>query len=122
MGCNLDLLTSELKKSGFETFIETSAAYPLSGDFDWICISPKKFKSPRKDILAVAGELKVIIFNKSDFEWAVEHAKFVGENVKLYLQPEWSKREKMMPLIVDYVMENTQWIVSLQTHKYLNIP
>lgn len=119
---NLDLLTLQLKQKGFEIFIETSAAYPLSGNFDWICISPKKFKQPRKDILHIAGELKVIIFNKSDFDWAEEHAKFVGEHVKLYLQPEWSKREEITPLIVEYVKKHPKWQISLQTHKYLNIP
>ena len=119
---NLDNLTSKLKAIGVETFIETSAAYPLSGDWDWICISPKKFKKPRPEILKVAGELKVIIFNKSDFEWAEEHAAMVGENTKLYLQPEWSKKDEMTPLIIDYVMKNPNWEISLQTHKYMNIP
>ena len=119
---NLDMLTTQLKAIGVETFIETSAAYPLSGTWDWICISPKKFKSPRPDILPLAGELKVIIFNKSDFKWAEEHAAMAGDNTKLYLQPEWSKREEITPLIVDYVKNNPQWEISLQTHKYLNIP
>ncbi len=119
---NLDMLTSQLKDHGFETFLETSAAYPLSGHWDWICISPKKFKAPRPDILPKAGELKVIVFNKSDFEWAEEHAKDLPEHIKLYLQPEWSKSEQMLPLIVEYVKENPKWQISLQTHKYLNIP
>lgn len=119
---NLDLLTKKLKSIGVETFIETSAAYPLSGDWDWICVSPKKFKAPRPDVLPLAGELKVIIFNKSDFAWAEEHAAMSGEKTKLYLQPEWSKREEIMPLIVEYVMNNPQWEISLQTHKYMNIP
>jgi organic radical activating enzyme len=119
---NLDYLTSELQKRGIKTFIETSGAYPLSGSWDWICLSPKKFKSPRPDIAPKAGELKVIVFNKSDFSWAEEHAALVSEDCKLYLQPEWSKAAEITPLIIDYVMQNPKWEISLQTHKYLNIP
>jgi 7-carboxy-7-deazaguanine synthase len=119
---NLDYLTSELQKKGIKTFIETSGAYPLSGSWDWICLSPKKFKSPRPEISPAAGELKVIVFNKSDFAWAEEHAKQVSETCKLYLQPEWSKSAEMTPLIIEYVMQNPKWEISLQTHKYLNIP
>ncbi|MHC8949731.1 7-carboxy-7-deazaguanine synthase QueE [Sphingobacterium hungaricum] len=119
---NLDYLTKALHEAGITTFIETSGAYPLSGELDWVCLSPKKFKGPRPDVLAAAGELKVIVFNKSDFEWAEEHAKLVGENCKLYLQPEWSKAAEMTPLIIEYVMANPKWEISLQTHKYLNIP
>ncbi|MBE8712624.1 7-carboxy-7-deazaguanine synthase QueE [Sphingobacterium hungaricum] len=119
---NLDYLTKALHEAGITTFIETSGAYPLSGELDWVCLSPKKFKGPRPDVLAAAGELKVIVFNKSDFEWAEEHAKLVGENCKLYLQPEWSKAAEMTPRIIEYVMANPKWEISLQTHKYLNIP
>lgn len=120
---NLDHLTSALKAAGFETNIETSGAHPLSGDFDWICLSPKKFKAPLPEIYAHANELKIIVFNKSDFEWAEEHAAKVDkQNCVLLLQPEWSKRAQMMPLIVDYVKANPKWKVSLQTHKYLDIP
>ena len=119
---NLDYLTQGLQAAGIKTFIETSGAYPLSGSWDWICLSPKKFKAPLPDVLAAAGELKVIIFNKSDFEWAEKHAALVSPNCRLYLQPEWSKATEMTPLIVDYVMEHPQWEISLQTHKYLNIP
>lgn len=119
---NLDLLTSELNKKGIRTFIETSGAYPLSGKWDWVCLSPKKFKAPVPSITPLAGELKVIVFNKSDFEWAEEHAKNVSENCKLYLQPEWSKAEQMTPLIIEYVKHNPKWEVSLQTHKFMNIP
>lgn len=119
---NLDYLTAELQRRGIKTFIETSGAYPLSGSWDWICLSPKKFKAPRPDILPLAGELKVIVFNKSDFAWAEEHAQQVADNCKLYLQPEWSKAAEMTPLIIDYVKENPKWEISLQTHKYLNIP
>jgi 7-carboxy-7-deazaguanine synthase len=119
---NLDYLTAELQKREIQTFIETSGAYPLSGKWDWICLSPKKFKLPRPDILPLAGELKVIVFNKSDFAWAEEHAQHVSPSCKLYLQPEWSKSAEMTPLIIDYVKENPKWEISLQTHKYLNIP
>ena len=119
---NLDYLTKRLKKSGIATFIETSGAYPLSGDWDWICLSPKKFKAPRPDVTPFANELKVIVFNKSDFIWAEENAKMVAPNCKLYLQPEWSKSSEMTPFIIDYVMNNPKWEISLQTHKFLNIP
>ncbi|MEE1885573.1 7-carboxy-7-deazaguanine synthase QueE [Pedobacter flavus] len=119
---NLDPLTIALQNKGIQTFIETSGAYPLSGKWDWICLSPKKFKSPRPDVIAVADEIKIIVFNKSDFAWAEQHAQNVGPNCKLYLQPEWSKHKEMTPLIVEYVKENPKWEISLQTHKYLNIP
>ena len=119
---NLDYLTLELQKRGIKTFIETSGAYPLSGTWDWICLSPKKFKAPRPDIAPLAGELKVSVFNKSDFNWAEEYADTVSEDCKLYLQPEWSKSTEVTPLIIDYVMQNPKWEISLQTHKYLNIP
>jgi len=119
---NLDYLTSKLKDRGILTFIETSGAYPLSGNWDWICLSPKKFKSPIASIAQHANELKIIVFNKSDFAWAEEHAKAVSNDCKLYLQPEWSKSQEMLPLIIDYVKNNPKWEISLQTHKYLNIP
>ena len=119
---NLDLLTNRLHEAGIKTFIETSGAYPLSGHWDWICLSPKKFKGPTPSISPLAGELKVIVFNKSDFEWAEEHADLVSENCKLYLQPEWSKADVMTPLIIEYVKNHPRWEVSLQTHKYMNIP
>jgi 7-carboxy-7-deazaguanine synthase len=119
---NLDYLTGQLHQNGIKTFIETSGAYPLSGHWDWICLSPKKFKAPMPDVTRFAHELKVIVFNKSDFAWAEEHAKRVSPGCKLFLQPEWSRNKEMMPLIVDYVMNNPQWEVSLQTHKFMNIP
>lgn len=119
---NLDALTALLKDNGIQTFIETSGAYPLSGFWDWICLSPKKFKSPRPEILPLAGELKVIVFNKSDFSWAEEHAKYVSAGCKLYLQPEWSMAEEITPQIIEYVKQNPKWEVSLQSHKYMNIP
>ncbi len=119
---NLDDLTKKLKDTDILTFIETSGAYPLSGTWDWICLSPKKFKAPRPEILPLANELKVIVFNKSDFQWAEQYAEQVSPSCKLYLQPEWSKSKEMTPLIIDYVMANPKWEISLQTHKYLNIP
>ena len=119
---NLDHLTQRLQQEGIKTFIETSGAYPLSGHWDWICLSPKKFKAPKLEVLQAAGELKVIVFNKSDFKWAEEHAKMVGPDCKLYLQPEWSKADEITPLIIDYVKDHPYWNISLQTHKYLNIP
>jgi len=118
----MEPLTQGLKRAGLQTHIETSGAYPLSGQWDWICLSPKKNKLPLEEVYGKADELKVIVHNKHDFIFAEEQARQVGENCKLYLQPEWSQREKMMPLMVDYVMQNTHWILSLQTHKYLNIP
>ena len=115
-------LTEQLKAKGVQTHIETSGAYKLTGEWDWICLSPKKKKLPTEEIYSKANELKCIIYNKDDFKFAEEQAAKVNENCILYLQPEWSKREKMMSQIVDYVMANPKWKVSLQTHKYLNIP
>ena len=115
-------LTKKLKEKGMQIHIETSGAYDLTGTWDWICLSPKKIKLPKPEIYKKAHELKVIVFNKHDFKFAEEQAQHVDEDCILYLQPEWGKRDEMMPLIVDYVMKNPQWKVSLQTHKYLNIP
>src|SRR5690554_500375 len=115
-------LTEMLKQRGMQIHIETSGAYKLTGTWDWICLSPKKLKLTTEEVYEKANELKVIVFNKDDFRFAEEQAAKVNKDCILYLQPEWSKREKMSPLIVDYVMQNPQWKVSLQTHKYLNIP
>lgn len=119
---NLTTLTGLLKKSGFETALETSGAYPITGTFDWICVSPKKFKAPLPECLAKANELKCIIFNKSDFEWAEENAKQVSSACKLFLQPEYSVMDKMLPAMIDYVKQHPQWKISLQAHKVMNIP
>ncbi|MCZ4319320.1 7-carboxy-7-deazaguanine synthase QueE [Aequorivita viscosa] len=119
---NMNPLTEMLKAQGMQIHIETSGAYKLTGTWDWVCLSPKKMKLPTEEVYKVASELKVIVFNKDDFRFAEEQAAKVNKDCILYLQPEWSKREKMSPLIVDYVMQNPQWKVSLQTHKYLNIP
>ena len=118
----MDPLTSELKSKGISTHIETSGAYSLSGEWDWFCLSPKKTKLPTPEAYAVADELKMIIHNQNDFKFAEEQAAKVGEDCVLFLQPEWSKRDQMMPEMVDYVLKNPCWKVSLQTHKYLNIP
>lgn len=119
---NLDLLSEELHQKNFKVHIETSGAYPLSGSLDWICLSPKKFKAPLPEVISRADELKVILFNNSDFEWAEQYAKRVNPACKLFLQPEWEKKENMLPLITDYIKKNPKWILSLQIHKYLNIP
>lgn len=119
---NLSYLTSELKKKNIATFIETSGSYPLSGEWDWICLSPKKTNHPLPEVLAKASELKVVIHNKNDFEWAEKNASCVSKECKLFLQPEWSKINTIMPSIVDYAMNDPKWNISLQTHKYMRIP
>jgi organic radical activating enzyme len=119
---NLTILTEELKNQGCKTHIETSGVYPVSGTWDWICFSPKKFKEPNFEIYNVADELKVIVYNKSDLEWAESHASKVKADCILYLQPEWSNEKQVLPLIIEYIKENPQWQISLQIHKYMNIP
>lgn len=119
---NLNALTSALQQAGFETNIETSGSSPLSGNWDWICLSPKKFKQPLPKILSVANELKVVIFNKTDFLWAEKNASKVTKNCKLYLQPEWDKSLVVTPLIIEYIKQNPKWQLSLQIHKYINVP
>ena len=119
---NMLPLTQHLKNQNLQVHIETSGAYQLSGIWDWICLSPKKNKLPTLTVYEKANELKVIIHNKHDFIFAEEQAQNVNSNAILFLQPEWSKKEEMTPLIVNYVMKNPKWRVSLQTHKYLNIP
>ena len=119
---NLSGLTQLLKVQGLQTNIETSGAYPLSGQWDWICFSPKKFKAPLEEFYSKSDELKVIVFNKADFKWAEDHSSMMNERAKLYLQPEWSKEKEMTPLIVDFAKQYPQWKISLQTHKYMQIP
>lgn len=119
---NLDELTGKLQALDFKTHVETSGSSPLSGSFDWICLSPKKFKKPLPEIFNAANELKVVVYNKSDFKWAEENAAQVFANCKLYLQPEWSKANEMTPLIIEYIKANPKWQLSLQVHKYINIP
>ncbi|KQC34379.1 7-carboxy-7-deazaguanine synthase [Nonlabens sp. YIK11] len=119
---NMQPLTTALKDRGMTVHIETSGAYPLTGTWDWICLSPKKVKMPVPEIYKEANELKVIVYNKNDFAFAKAESEKVSSSCQLFLQPEWSVREKMIPLITEFVMENPEWRVSLQTHKYLNIP
>ena len=119
---NLNPLTQLLKEKGFATNIETSGAHPFSGNFDWVCFSPKKFKKPHPSIYQIADELKVVIYNKSDFAFAEAHAQLVNPVCELRLQPEWSKAQKMTPEIIDYVKSRPNWKISLQTHKFMDIP
>lgn len=119
---NLTKLTSELQESELQTHIETSGAYPLTGTWNWICLSPKKFKAPLPEVVKMANELKVVIYHKSDFEWAEKYAAQVSSQCRLYLQPEWDKAAEVTPLIIDYIKNHPQWQLSLQVHKYINVP
>lgn len=119
---NLGLLTLELQKKGIETNLETSGSHPLSGNWNWICLSPKKFKNPLDAIIPLADELKVVIFHKSDFKWAEKFAARVKPGCKLYLQPEWDKQAQMLPLMIDYIKAHPNWELSLQIHKFINVP
>ena len=119
---DLTELTKELQAAGLKTHIETSGAHPLSGSWDWVCLSPKKFKAPLPGIVPLANELKIIVFNKSDFDWAEKYAAFVSPSCKLFLQPEWDKAAEITPLIIEYIKANPQWELSLQIHKYINVP
>jgi len=119
---NMDYLTGLLKQRGIETFLETSGAYPLSGKWDWICFSPKRNFPPEGNIFTEAHELKMIIATPQDLEWAVENGRKVAPACKLYLQPEWSQRENMLPEIIEFAKENPRWMISLQSHKYMKIP
>jgi 7-carboxy-7-deazaguanine synthase len=115
-------ITSQLKANKIYTSIETSGVYELEGEVDWYTFSPKKFKKPTDEAYLKANELKVVIYHKSDFSWAIEHQKKVNKNCLLYIQPEWSKREEITPFIVNFIKQNPEWKLSLQTHKYINIP
>ena len=119
---NLSALTEALQSKGFETNIETSGAHPLSGSWNWICLSPKKFKAPLPAVVPFANELKIVVFNKSDFEWAEKYAALVSTQCKLYLQPEWDKAASITPVIIEYIKQHPQWELSLQIHKYINVP
>ncbi len=118
---NLTFLCDELRKHNFTIALETSGAYPLTGKFDWICVSPHKFKYPLSALLKIADELKVVVYNKSDFKWAEQNAKQVKADCKLFLQPEYGKFNKVMPLIIEYVKQYPQWQISLQSHKVMNV-
>jgi len=119
---DLTSLCTELHKQNFKTHIETSGAYSLSGKWDWICLSPKKFKSPTEEIIPLANELKIIVYNKSDFEWASSFEKKVNKECKLYLQPEWGKSNELLPDIINFIKNNPNWEISLQIHKFMEIP
>ena len=114
-------LTEALQQAGYKTHIETSGAYPLSGKWDWVCVSPKKFKAPLDSVLAQADELKVVVFNKTDIAWALQHAEKVNSTCLLFLQPEWSKEKEMLPLMTTFIQENPTWKLSLQIHKYMGV-
>lgn len=119
---NLQPLTTALKNAGLRTNLETSGVYQLTGEWDWVCLSPKKFKAPHSSSYDHADELKIIVYNRSDFEWAEQHAALVRPSCELFLQPEWSREKEMLPLIIEYVKRHPRWKVSLQIHKYMNIP
>jgi len=119
---NMDYLTGKLKERGIETFLETSGAYVLSGSWDWVCLSPKKNAPPLEAIFPEADELKVIISAEEDIDWALENGSKVGDACKLYLQPEWSRREQILPRIIAFSKHNPRWMISLQSHKYMHIP
>ena len=119
---NLDYLCQSLKLLDIKIHLETSGAYMLSGNFDWICLSPKKTLKPLKNIYDISDELKIIVSNKNDLKWAQDQKKQVGDECKLYLQPEWSKKEIVLPQIIDFVSKNSEWSISLQSHKYMNLP
>lgn len=119
---DLNYLTEIFHQNKIRLWLETSGAYPLTGTWDWICVSPKKFKAPLESVLEKASELKVVIYNRSDFDWAEQHAEKVNETCQLFLQPEFSRLQEMIPLIIDYIRQNPKWRISLQTHKYMNIP
>jgi 7-carboxy-7-deazaguanine synthase len=119
---DLTELTHELKSAGLQLWLETSGAYPLSGSWDWICVSPKKFKAPVDKVVSKANELKVIVFNDSDFDWAEKHIAGTNAQCIGYLQPEFSRLDKVIPKIIEYVKQNPKWRISLQTHKVINVP
>ena len=119
---DLTILTASLQQAGIRTHIETSGVYPISGSWDWVCFSPKKFKAPDPSVPRFANELKVIVYNSSDFDWAEKFASAVSERCELFLQPEWSREKEMIPHIIDYIKANPRWKISLQIHKYMDIP
>ena len=119
---NMSPLTDALHAAGLQVHLETSGAYPLTGTWDWICLSPKKTKAPRPEWYAVAHELQVIVFNNDDFRWAEVHAQEINRDAQRFLQPEWSKRDKALPDIIAYIEQNPTWRLSLQTHKYIGLP
>lgn len=122
--CMYDLneLTNRFREDNLKLHLETSGVYEITGEWDWVCFSPKKFKKPKDSVYAKADELKVVVFHPSDLEWAQKHAEKVGDHCKLYLQPEWDRRDQVLPIILNHVRENPEWNISLQTHKYIGVP
>jgi len=118
----LDPLTTALRAAGFQTHIETSGSSPMSGSWDWVCLSPKKFKAPLPEAVTAADELKVVVFNKSDFDWANSFVNDLAADCKKYLQPEWEKSDAMTPLVIEYIKQNPSWELSAQLHKYIQVP
>jgi organic radical activating enzyme len=118
----LDPLTTALRAAGFQTHIETSGSSPMSGSWDWVCLSPKKFKAPLPESVKAADELKVVVFNKSDFDWANSFVNDLANDCKKYLQPEWEKSDAMTPLVIEYIKHNPSWELSAQLHKYIQVP
>jgi organic radical activating enzyme len=118
----LDPLTTALRAAGFQTHIETSGSSPMSGSWDWVCLSPKKFKAPIPESVKAADELKVVVFNKSDFDWANSFVNDLAADCKKYLQPEWEKSDAMTPLVIEYIKQNPSWELSAQLHKYIQVP
>jgi len=118
----LDPLTTALRAAGFQTHIETSGSSPMSGSWDWVCLSPKKFKTPLPESVKAADELKVVVFNKSDFDWANSFVNDLAADCKKYLQPEWEKSDAMTPLVIEYIKQNPSWELSAQLHKYIQVP
>ncbi len=119
---SLDYVTEQLHNNNIKTNIETSGAHKVSGTWDWFCLSPKRSKQPLQEAYQIADELKMIIHNKGDFKFAEKQASKVSDKCLLFLQPEWDTQKEMLPLIIDYVKKNPKWKISLQTHKYLEIP
>ncbi len=119
---DLTALTGAFKQEGISTHVETSGVYPITGQWDWVCFSPKKFKKPLDQYYTASNELKVVIFNRSDFDWALAHGEQMHENARLFVQPEWSRENEMLPAIIQFVKSNQRWRISLQTHKYMDIP
>lgn len=115
-------LTRALRDRGVRTHLETSGSHPLSGDWDWVCLSPKKFKAPLPEVMPMADELKVVVYHPSDLDWAERHAADVRSDCRLYLQPEWDRLDRVMPLMLEHIRSHPRWTLSLQTHKYLRIP
>tara|TARA_B100001741_G_C16458233_1_gene553853 strand:+ start:111 stop:704 length:594 start_codon:yes stop_codon:yes gene_type:complete len=118
---DLSVLSTQISNHGYQMHLETSGAYPLTGHWDWVTLSPKKIKPPLHDIYSIASELKIVIYNQHDFEWALNQEKKVNDSCLLYLQPEWSRLRKIQPEIIDFISKNPRWKLSLQMHKYLNI-